>query len=251
MDKKYWQEYDRRRYEDAKPAYHALMSCYPFTLDNLDGEQWKPVVGFEGYQISNFGRVKSFKKGKTNILKPALNGKYLSVSLSIGGEQKWQRIHLLVARAFIPNPLNKPEVNHDDGRKFNCHVSNLFWATQSENQRHAVKNGLAKSGIDRSQAKIKSESDIIYIRENTDKLTQEQLAEKFGVKQNVISLIQQGKTYANAGGTVRTSLKQRVPDEIRAAIRADYATGNYSIRALARKYGYSHKTVWNIVHEEG
>ena len=63
MDKKEWQrEIDRRRHEEAKPAYDALMSCYPFTLENLDGEEWKPIDGFDGYQVSTFGRIKSFKR---------------------------------------------------------------------------------------------------------------------------------------------------------------------------------------------
>ena len=114
--------------------------------------------------------MKSFKKGKTNILKPTLIKDYLGVDLYTGGKKNRQKIHIIVAKAFIPNPLKKPEVNHDDGNKFNCYVGNLFWATKSETKQQ---------------------------------------------------------------------------------IRADYATGNYSIRALARKYGYSHKTVWNIVHEEG
>lgn len=50
----------RRRYENAKLAYTALMKFYPFTLENLDGEQWADIAGYEGlYQVSTFGRVKS------------------------------------------------------------------------------------------------------------------------------------------------------------------------------------------------
>lgn len=60
-------------------------------------------------------------------------------------------------RDFIPNPDNKPEVNHEDGHKMNCHVSNLYWVTSAENIQHAFKNGLAKSaqGCDDYNAKIK------------------------------------------------------------------------------------------------
>ena len=61
---------------------------------------------------------------------------------------------MLVAQAFIPNPDNKPEVNHDDGNKLNCHVSNLQWATSSENKKHAVENGLMRSGSKHFRAKL-------------------------------------------------------------------------------------------------
>lgn len=61
-DKEKQREYNRRKHEEAKPAYDAFMSCYPFTLNDLDGEQWRPIEGFDGYQVSTFGRVKSFKR---------------------------------------------------------------------------------------------------------------------------------------------------------------------------------------------
>ena len=250
-DKEKQREYERRKHEEAKPAYLALMSCYPFTLENLDGEEWKDIAGYNGdYQVSTFGRVKRFHKHTPpRILKPQLLGEYLSVALYTGGKMKQHSVHLLVAQAFVPNPDNKPEVNHIVGCKFNCHVSNLVWSTSSENTQHAFDNGLAKSGKKHYKAKIKDEKDIIYIRENPDNLTTYELAEMFGVKQPIISKIQIGETYQNAGGTVRAKIDRRIPDEIRNQIRADYATGKYSLRELARKYGVSQTSIWNIVRE--
>ena len=242
-------ERQRRRIEDAKLAYAAFIQYYPLTLEDLPGEGWKDIAGFEGYQVSTFGRVKSFKGKKSCIRKPQLRGEYLSVALCLGGEKKRRLIHVLVAQAFIPNPLNKPEVNHDDGHKLNCHISNLYWATTAENQQHAVKNGLAKSGEKHYKAKIKDEKDIIYIRENPDNLTQEELAEMFGVDQTTISAIQLGKCYQNAGGSLRESKRQRISDEIRERIRVDWATGTFSYAALGKKFGYCAQTIWNIVHE--
>ncbi|MBR4153372.1 MAG: HNH endonuclease [Selenomonadaceae bacterium] len=244
-------ELNRRRREEMRPAYDALMKCYPLTLNDLEGEIWRDI--FDNYQISNFGRVKSFQRypnGK--ILKPALGGGYLCVGLRIDGKTKMFLVHVLVARAFISNPDNKPEINHKDGWRINCHVENLEWVSHAENIQHAFNNGLNKSGMEHSQAKITTEADIICIRENPDNLSTHQLADKFGVSETQIRTIQRGIYYKNVGGTCREKQKQpvnRTPDEIREKICADYATGKYSQSQLARKYGVSQITISRIVHE--
>lgn len=106
-------------------------------------EIWKDIKGYEGlYQVSNFGRVKSLKystEGK--ILKGRHTGKgYLSVALFRNSVRKSTCIHRLVAQAFIPNPENKPEVNHIDENKLNNNVSNLEWVTPKENSNHGTRN---------------------------------------------------------------------------------------------------------------
>ena len=172
-------ERQRLHIEDAKLAYAAFIPYYPLTLENLDGEEWKDIDGYNGdYQISNFGRVKSFKYGKQRIRKPSLTGEYLRVNLCIDGEQEPCLVHVLVATAFIPNPDNKPEVNHVDGHKLNCCVGNLVWATLSENRKHAYDTGLNKSGTEHCKAKYTLEQ-ILYIRENPDNLTTYELAKMF------------------------------------------------------------------------
>lgn len=113
-------------------------------------ETWKDVAGYEGmYQVSDEGRVRrlvGYKCKATRILKPVkhTNG-YLLVRLCKNGESKCTRIHRLVADAFIPNTENKGDVNHIDGNKTNNHVSNLEWATRSENLKHAHMSGLAST----------------------------------------------------------------------------------------------------------
>jgi hypothetical protein len=105
-------------------------------------EIWKDVYGFEGvYQVSSWGRIKSYKRKKTNIIKPFNNGSgWMQISLS----GKKFLIHRLVALIFIPNPENKPEVNHKDGIKSNNHVDNLEWVTNQENITHSILSGLKK-----------------------------------------------------------------------------------------------------------
>lgn len=120
----------------------------------IDVEIWVDIEGYEGlYQVSNFGRVRSLDrigdngriyKGVTKALSDNGRG-YLQVNLKIKGKQRNLYIHRLVAQAFIPNPENKPEVNHIDGDKSNNFVSNLEWVTHVENVKHCFENGLNKN----------------------------------------------------------------------------------------------------------
>lgn len=110
-------------------------------------EIWKDVVGYEGiYQVSNLGNVK-----RKYILKPHKDRRgYLFVNLSHNSKVLCSRVHRLVALAFIPNPLNKKEINHKNGNKLDNRVENLEWATHKENMKHAFSNHLiSNEGIKR------------------------------------------------------------------------------------------------------
>jgi len=105
-------------------------------------ETWKPIKDFETYEVSSEGKVRNSKTMR--LLSPRLGGtaKYLFVSLWKNNKEKHKTVHRLVALAFIPNPEDKPQVNHIDGVKTNNSVSNLEWVTCSENLKHAAKTGL-------------------------------------------------------------------------------------------------------------
>lgn len=120
-------------------------------------ETWKDVVGYEGlYQVSNFGRVKSYahivkcrggyRTQPSKLLSNCYDHNYYHVTLFKKGKRKIMLVHRLVATAFIPNTdNNKKQVNHIDGNKLNNNVYNLEWVTCQENCLHAFRTGLNHS----------------------------------------------------------------------------------------------------------
>lgn len=123
-------------------------------------EEWRPIKEYEGrYEVSNFGRIKSVERiivypsgkkqpHKEKIMRPQIVSprqsakrksitKYQRIMLCKNGKYKGFLIHRLVAEAFIPNPENKPEVNHIDGCGLHNHVKNLEWTSSTENKTHS------------------------------------------------------------------------------------------------------------------
>lgn len=105
------------------------------------------IPGFSRYFATSDGDVVSRNYNHTGMERK-LSGKttkdgYIELLLrDDNGKRKYVRKHILIARAYIPNPDNKPQVNHKDGNKFNCKPDNLEWATQSENIQHGYENNL-------------------------------------------------------------------------------------------------------------
>ena len=116
-------------------------------------EIWHPCAGYEThYEVSNLGNVRSIERMVNNRLHNGLKkspakllkqGKsksgYFIVSFCVDGLKSNQTVHRLVARAFITNESNKPQVNHKDGNKLNNHIDNLEWMTASENGLHSFR----------------------------------------------------------------------------------------------------------------
>jgi hypothetical protein len=116
------------------------------TRVDLPGEEWRPVVGWEGdYEVSSFGRVWSCPVGTPRtgrILRPAINpGGYPSVRLSRRGVHKTQPVHILVAAAFHGPRPEKAQIRHLDGQPTNNCVDNLRYGTASENVQDSLRHG--------------------------------------------------------------------------------------------------------------
>ena len=108
--------------------------------------EWRDVVDYEGlYIINNYGMVKNVVKNYIHTLND--NNGYYRINLLKDEKYKTQQVHRLVALAFIPNPENKPFVDHIDNNGFNNHISNLRWATNQENQLNVKCCRNSKSGI--------------------------------------------------------------------------------------------------------
>jgi outer membrane receptor for monomeric catechols len=173
----------------------------------LDKIIWKTLVyngdAYNNFEVSTDGQLRNVKTG--TVYKQTYGGSgYLQVVVSIGSRSKKKafKIHKAVAETFISNPDNKPEVNHKNGDKNKNDVSNLEWATSSENVQHAYQNGLMlpRYGTDNHIAKL-TKDEVVYIREHYIPRDKEYgarpLARKFGIDHTCILDIINGVSYAN------------------------------------------------------
>ena len=131
----------------------------------MEEEIWKPIKDYEGlYEVSNLGRVKSLnyrKTGKEKILKNIeCNNGYLKVGLIKFGKCKMCSIHRLVAEAFIPNPEDKPCIDHINTIKNDNRVENLRWVTHKENNN----NPLTKKKYSENHREQAGENNPMYGR---------------------------------------------------------------------------------------
>lgn len=120
---------------------------------------WKQSENYPKYEISNSGLVKNSKTGRILKSRPNRDG-YLQTDLTLQGNSYNRRIHRLVAEAFIPNPDNKPQVNHIDEDKQNNNVNNLEWVTAKENSNWGTRN--KRIGISFSKPIIVIYGDYTY-----------------------------------------------------------------------------------------
>ena len=165
-------------------------------------EEWRQIRGYEGfYEVSNMGRVRSvdriFHPGR--VLKSIINMYgYPTVGLS-AGRLKFFKVHRLVAQAFIPNPGNKPQVNHKNGIKTDDMADNLEWNTKSENIRHAFATNLiapqsgekcGASKLNERQARL-----VKHLKNIKPKMTYVEIGALFGIGKWAVWAVQSGRNW--------------------------------------------------------
>lgn len=164
-----------------------------------EDEIWKPVVGFEGYEVSTLGRVRSFRnrhgrRAEPRLLKPgAMSKGYLLVVLRDGENSHSRCVHRLVLEAFIgPRPpgVEARHVNDRDPNN-NC-LSNLVWGTSKQNEDDKIRHGTSQHGERNHRAKLTNlqAQEIRVSQERGD-----DLARQYNVAKSVISQIRTGKKY--------------------------------------------------------
>lgn len=170
-------------------------------------EIWKPVVGWETvYHVSNLGRIKRISSGNLPMSRAKIgrilksvdidgkgNGGYIGVTLSLGKRRQRKLVHQIVMLAFVGEPPANYQVNHKNGIKTDCRLSNLEYLTRSENVKHrfhVLGHQSPLLGEKSWNAKL-TEQKVINIRRRyaLGGITKDQLAKEHGVTENMIYLI--------------------------------------------------------------
>jgi hypothetical protein len=236
-------------------------------------EIWKDIEGYEGmYQVSNLGNVKSVGREKSvgknggyyNLgdanLKFGNRRGYKSATLSKNGIAKPFAVHRLVAFAFLENKEGKRTVNHINGIKTDNRLENLEWASQSEQQNHAIKIGLRNKAIGEQSnlSKFKSE-DIIKIRElySTGLFSCGELSKTFNTSVNNINRIIHSHTWKHLGLDSMIGIKKALPDARLAklidefpAIWHLYYVNKMNYIQIGGIFGCCRKTISNIINKK-
>jgi len=184
---------------------------------DIKNEIWLPIPNFEGYyEASNMGRIKSLdrtiekpdektgkisymtRRGKIFKIRFKHNRRYMSIRLSKNGKTVGYPIHRIIAMIFVPNPDNKPQVNHINGIKTDNRAENLGWVNNSENILHAIDSGLMKYAIGESHGSaIFTEDNVLRIRElyASKKYNLEEIGKMFNTNRSRIHEIVKRKTW--------------------------------------------------------
>lgn len=229
--------------------------------------KWKKIYWLNGeetkYSISNIGLVRNDERNR--LLKNRIRDDgYISVVLTNHGKQREFLLHRLVATAFIPNPENKPEVNHINGVKSCNYDYNLEWVTGCENIQHAYDTGLNKGKkIRTGRTPEHVIRGICELLESGTDLSFVQIGEKFGVDRNVVmniyhklSHVDISENYDFSKYEIKTdfsksgdlSEKTIYPDALIHVICQMIDSGKYSLPEIAEKTAVNYQTVRNVYY---
>lgn len=191
------QESRKALFKHGKPSDNSPDDIFSEFLNGAVAEEWRWVVGHEGkFMVSNMGRIKSMK---TNQFIGGSPYKYKRVHFYDNGKSTYRSIHRIVCMAFIPNPENKPQINHKNGNTHDNRVENLEWCTASENIIHAFATGLIvpKRGARNFNSKLQ-EHQYLEIKEKIERGDKgSEIAREYGISPQTISDIKSGRKHRN------------------------------------------------------
>jgi NUMOD4 motif-containing protein/HNH endonuclease len=167
----------------------------------LPYERWRVIPGYEGhYEASNHGRIRSLKRlehGKPRITKQQCDNGYFQVSLRKNTNKRTERVHRLVALAFIgPPPNDKAHIDHINSDRSDCSARNLRWVSPSENHKSRVRHA-SIGGVQNPMSQFTAQQIRAIRRKYAAGDTQVKLAREFGVSGPTIGGIVRRKTYRN------------------------------------------------------
>ena len=210
-------------------------------------EIWKVITTHPNYEVSTLGNIRRADTKEMKSLSKTSAG-YLKVTLY--PNPKTFVVHRLVAIEFLPNPDNKPQVNHIDSDRTNNTLSNLEWVTCQENMVHcASQNRSAKHQGHLNPTARFTEEEVISIRESN--LQTKEIAEFYGVTPTSISAIRTGTKYKNCGGPIQQGQRVYIGDNHPTAkttqIQKDFiATSTLPKEYLAELFGVQLSTINTI-----
>jgi hypothetical protein len=170
---------------------------------------WKPVVTYEdSYEVSSDGWVRTLdricdkRRGivKSKVLNQFDNHGYRFVILSRGGKRRNFYVHRLVAESFLPNPENKPQINHINGNKSDNRLSNLEWSTIKDNHLHSYRYLNRKSSNNQGHKNPNARLSLDQVKDIISRYmsgvsTAKVLAMEFGINKNYVYQMAKGKTW--------------------------------------------------------
>lgn len=222
-------------------------------MKSEQNEIWKPCPGFElWYDVSNMGNIRSYQfKGsgmkrriEPVLMKPCIE-KYVMANLSRGvgrGKYKREAVHILVAKAFIPNPLSLKWVHHKNDDKLDPRAENLEWVSPGQNQKYAYKSGVRGrlNGESNGRSKLSKEQ-VIEIFKSAKNVYE--IAANYGVTKTAVNNIRNGRSWSSV---TRLTYKSKNHTKLTKAQILEIYNSSKTQKKLAKKYGISQAKVSSI-----
>ncbi|QHR65454.1 HNH homing endonuclease [Escherichia phage nepoznato] len=205
-------------------------------------------IGYPHYCATYDGRIFSLYTQKF-LSENKMLGDYKGVTICENGSRIEELQHRLIAKAFVPNPENKPFVNHKDGNKLNNCADNLEWTTEQENTLHAMSTGLRRTEVINDYRPIPDTVAVEICKLLEQGSRNKDICQMYNVAQSVVSDIKAGRTYKDISQDFnfrKIPSSNRISEDKVLGICEKLQENILSINKIAKKYGVSFNVVKSI-----